>query len=76
MIKKSDFAIENDLELLETRVEELMKAVSHLKEENHSLQDKQQVLIEERNALDEKTKLAKSRVEAMIERLKSMEVNL
>jgi cell division protein ZapB len=62
-----------DLRKLEVRVEELIRACSFLKEENKSLRLRQDHLVAERAALIEKTELARSRVEAMISRLKAME---
>ncbi len=62
-----------DLRKLEQRVEDLIRACSYLKDENKSLRARQDNLVTERAALIEKTELARSRVEAMITRLKSME---
>ncbi|MDJ0806275.1 MAG: TIGR02449 family protein [Gammaproteobacteria bacterium] len=62
-----------DLRKLEVRVEELIRACAYLKEENKSLRTRQDTLVAERAALIEKTELARSRVEAMISRLKAME---
>lgn len=62
-----------DLRKLEQRVEELIHACSYLKDENKSLRARQDSLVAERAALIEKTELARTRVEAMITRLKSME---
>lgn len=62
-----------DLRRLEQRVEELIHACSYLKDENKSLRARQDSLVAERAALIEKTELARTRVEAMITRLKSME---
>jgi cell division protein ZapB len=64
---------EMDLQALEIRVEELIRACSFLKDENKSLRQKQEHLVAERATLIEKTELARARVEAMITRLKSME---
>ncbi len=64
---------ELDLKKLESRVDELIKAVDRLQMENKTLRDSQTSLITERNALLEKTELAKTRVEAMITRLKALE---
>jgi cell division protein ZapB len=66
---------ELDLRKLEVRVEELIRACSYLKDENESLRSRQENLVAERAALIEKTELARSRVEAMITRLKAMEHN-
>ncbi|KRT53744.1 TIGR02449 family protein [endosymbiont of Ridgeia piscesae] len=64
---------EVDLEKLESQVDELIRACTHLSNENKSLRARQESLVAERAALIEKTELARNRVEAMITRLKSME---
>jgi cell division protein ZapB len=64
---------ELELQRLEQRVEELVRLCLRLREENRSLQAQHDHLMGERAALIEKSELAKSRVEAMIVRLKSME---
>lgn len=66
---------EQDLRALEMRVEELIRACGHLKNENKSLKARQEDLLAERSELIEKTELARTRVEAMITRLKSLEDN-
>jgi cell division protein ZapB len=64
-----------DLELsrIERRVEELVHICSQLKEENRSLRQRQEMLVAEKASLLHKNDLVRGRVEAMIERLKSME---
>lgn len=62
-----------DIDQLEQRVGELIRACSTLKEENNTLRRKQGHLMTERAELIEKTELARTRVEAMITRLKAME---
>ena len=62
-----------DLEQLERQVEELIRTCTQLKEENQSLRVSQEHLVAERAELIEKAELARSRVEAMITRLKAME---
>jgi cell division protein ZapB len=64
------------LKRLEVRVEELVRTLSQLKSENVALRSKQEQLVVERAELLEKSELARTRVEAMITRLKSMETNL
>ena len=64
---------ELDLKKLEARIDDLIRTCDHLKEENQSLREHQQSLTTERSKLIEKTELARTRVEAMITRLKSME---
>ena len=71
--KETQNPAEMDLRALEIRVEELIRACSYLKDENKSLRVRQDNLVTERAALIEKTELARTRVEAMITRLKSME---
>jgi cell division protein ZapB len=64
---------DTDLKMLERRVDELIQRLNAVKSENESLRDSQSALIAERARLIEKTELARTRVEAMIGRLKSME---
>lgn len=64
---------EQDLRRLEARIEDLIRTVQRLKEENRSLRAQQQALTAERARLIERNDLARSRVEAMISRLKAME---
>jgi cell division protein ZapB len=64
---------EDDLRRLEAQVDELIKANTRLQNENNSLLSTQESLVTERADLIEKTEMAKTRVEAMISRLKSME---
>lgn len=66
---------EQDLHALEVRVEELIRACSHLKAENRALRAREASLLTERASLIEKNDLARSRVEAMISRLKSLEAS-
>ncbi len=65
-----------DIDRLEKRVEDLIRACASLKEENESLRERQDNLVAERAELIEKTELARTRVEAMISRLKAMENGL
>ena len=62
-----------ELTNLETRVDELIKTVKNLADENKLLRSQQTALASERAALVEKTEEARRRVEGMIERLKAME---
>jgi len=64
-----------DLELarIERRVEELVQICNQLKEENRSLRQRQEMLVAEKANLLQKNDMVRGRVEAMIERLKSME---
>jgi len=69
-------AIDQDLKRLEFRVEELVRTVERMKDENRSLRAQQEHMTIERAQLIERNELARSRVEAMIGRLKAMEQNV
>jgi cell division protein ZapB len=64
-----------DLELrrLEKRLEELVVICRQLQEENQSLRQRQDSLVSDRASLLHKNEQVRSRVEAMIGRLKGME---
>ena len=64
---------EGDLQQLEQRVDSLIRTCSELLQENHSLKSQQEHLMSERATLIEKTESARTRVEAIISRLKSLE---
>jgi cell division protein ZapB len=61
--------------LLGERIDKLMDLVRRLADENRSLRSGQEQLANERAQLLNKNELARSRVEAMIHRLKSLEGN-
>jgi cell division protein ZapB len=67
--------IDQPLELheLEDKLNKLIAQYNSVKNENNSLKVKQEALVREKAKLLEKTTLARTRVEAMITRLKSME---
>jgi len=58
---------------LEEKLDALINLYKAIKNENRSLITKQEELVREKAKLIEKTSLARTRVEAMITRLKSME---
>jgi cell division protein ZapB len=62
-----------DLDALEYKIEELIKLCELLARENRALRSQQHNWATERARLIEKNELAKSRVESMITRLKSLE---
>jgi cell division protein ZapB len=66
-------AVELELKRLEKRLEDLIITVSHIKEENRALRQRQDTLTSERATLLQKNEQVRGRVEAMIGRLKSME---
>ena len=63
-----------DLSALESQVDELIQTCDLLTDENRALRDQQSTLVAERAGLIEKSELARSRVEAIIARLKAMEI--
>ena len=65
--------LEQDLRALEVRVEELIRACTHLKDENKTLRAREQELLAERDQLVTRNDQAKHLVEDMIERLKRLE---
>jgi cell division protein ZapB len=66
-------AVELELKRLEKRLEDLIVTVSHIKEENRALRQRQDTLTAERATLLQKNEQVRGRVEAMIGRLKSMD---
>ena len=58
---------------LEEKLDSLIELYCSIKNENNSLKSRQEELVREKAKLIEKTTLARTRVEAMISRLKSME---
>lgn len=62
-----------DLAALEEKIDALINTINTLTSENEALRKQQASLAVERADLIEKTELARTRVEAMISRLKSME---
>ena len=66
-------AVETELQRLEVRVGELLTLVQQLTEENRALRHRQESLGNERAALLQKNEQVRTRVEAMIGRLKTLE---
>jgi cell division protein ZapB len=64
-----------DFSKLEGRVNDLIKLCDDLRVENQAMRSQQSNLMAERASLIEKSELARTRVEAMIARLKAMEVS-
>ena len=62
-----------ELKDLEKKLDTLIDNYDLIKNENSSLKTKQNELVKEKAKLLEKTTIARTRVEAMITRLKSME---
>ncbi len=66
-------AVETELQRLEVRVGELLTLVQQLTEENRALRHRQDSLNTERSALLQKNEQVRTRVEAMIGRLRALE---
>ena len=62
-----------DLEKLERRVDDLINACRRLGSENHALKANQAGLSKVNSDLHEKMRIARTRIEAMIGRLKALE---
>lgn len=62
-----------EIKALEEKLDSLIELYNSMKDENASLKTKQEELVREKAKLIEKTAIARTRVEAMITRLKSME---
>ena len=73
MPKKDNDSFSQELQRLERRLDEFVVITNQLKDENRSLKQRQDTLIGERATLLQKNEQVRSRVEAMIGRLKSME---
>ena len=63
----------SNISKLETRIDELIEVCDKLKQENALLRERQDLLVEERARLIEKSELARNKVESMLVRLKAME---
>jgi len=70
---KSNGAVELELKRLEKRVDELLVTVQQIKEENRALRQRQETLAAEKTSLLNRNEQVRTRVEAMIGRLKAME---
>ena len=75
MDSEKDVYTEDDLRLLEQRIDELIETMGLLKNENSNLRQQKDKLVTERSQLIEKTEMARNRVEAMISRLRSLELS-
>lgn len=63
----------HDLDQIESQLKDLLGRLNNLEQENHSLHARQEALMAERAQLVKRNEEARSRVEAMINRLKSLE---
>jgi len=67
--------LHDEFKRLETRMHDLISLCSRLHTENQTLKNQQGNLVEERARLIEKNEMARSKVEQMIQRLKSLEAS-
>jgi cell division protein ZapB len=74
MTDQTNHRFELELRRLEKRLEELVVVCRQLQEENQSLRHRQDTLMSERASLLHKNEQVRGRVEAMIGRLKGMEL--
>ncbi len=65
--------MEKAIEQLEEQVQELAKLCSHLYDENSSIKSDQRLVEKECDQLREKNRIARGRVEQIVERLKGLE---
>ena len=67
---------ENQLKVLEQKIDELISLCNDLNRENQALKAENQNWQRERQALIDKNEVARNKVEAMISRLRTMEQTL
>lgn len=63
-----------DLNVLEARVDELLELCESLANENRALRERNRVWAAEKSNLVERNELARSKIDALIDRLKSMDM--
>jgi len=71
----SKTSLHDEFNRLESRMQDLLAHCSKLQFENESLKTEQNNLVEERAQLIKKNELARSKVEQMIQRLRSLEAS-
>lgn len=64
---------DTDITNLENRIDELITICDQLKSENTVLRERQDLMVDERERLIEKADMARTRVEGILTRLRSME---
>lgn len=73
MSDKSVSSVDTEFRRLEKRIDELVATVHRLKEENRALRQRQEVIAADRTALLNRNEQVRTRVEAIIGRLRAME---
>ncbi len=66
-------SVDAELRRLEKRIDELVATVHRLKEENRALRQRQEVIAADRTTLLNRNEQVRTRVEAIIGRLRAME---
>lgn len=66
--------VTQDLKALEARVDQLIKLCESLANENRALRERNRGWAAEKSDLVERNELARSKIDALIDRLKSMDV--
>lgn len=66
-------SINQDIKALEERIDDLIGVLRRLRKENEGLKNSQESLIEERTKLAEKNRMARSRLESIVDRLRALE---
>jgi cell division protein ZapB len=69
----NDDQIGKGLRQLEQRVDDLIGVCRKLREENETLRDNRDSLIEEKSKLSEKNRIARTRLESIVTRLKALD---
>jgi|TARA_B110000483_G_scaffold228870_1_gene292224 cell division protein ZapB len=64
---------EQNLKILEEKIDELIGFCAHLQQQNQDLREREDSLLKERTSLTEKTHAARVRVEKMVDRLKALQ---
>lgn len=70
---KSVSSADTELRRLEKRIDELVATVHRLKEENRALRQRQEVIASDRTTMLNRNEQVRTRVEAIIGRLRAME---
>lgn len=65
--------ISQEIRALEERIDDLIGVCRRLRKENEGLKHSQESLIEERTKLAEKNRMARSRLESIVDRLRALE---
>lgn len=65
--------MDDDLKHLEQRVDDLIRLCGKLKDENDDLRSTREGLLQEHTKLSEKNRMARARLETIIDRLRSLE---